>query len=87
MSQEVSKCVAMQVLRQFMLLPEGEIQELDGLARRVHLAVAEKQEEEELLQVGQASIQLTAIPGQGARVALFMQRMHESGVLISILLI
>ena len=41
----------MQVLRQFMLLPEAEIQELDGLARRVHLAAVEKQEEEELLQV------------------------------------
>ena len=39
-----------QVLRQFMLLPEGEIQELDGLARRVHLAMVEKQQEEELLQ-------------------------------------
>ena len=41
----------MQVLRQFMLLPEADIQELDGLATRVHLAVMEKQEEEELLQV------------------------------------
>ena len=39
-----------QVLRQFMLLPEVEIQELDGLARRVHLAMVEKQQEEELLQ-------------------------------------
>lgn len=34
-----------------MLLPEAEIQELDGLARRVHLAVMEKQEVEEMLQV------------------------------------
>ncbi len=86
MSHEVCKNLAMQVLRQFMLLPEGEIQELDGLARRVHLAAAEKQEEEELLQVGQASIELTAIPGQGTRVALIMQTMCESEVQISILL-
>ncbi|CAK0786013.1 hypothetical protein CVIRNUC_009226 [Coccomyxa viridis] len=41
---------ASKVLRQFMLLPEVEIQELDGLARRVHLAMVEKQQEEELLQ-------------------------------------
>ena len=42
---------ALQVLRQFMLLPEAEIEELDGLARRVHTAAMEKQQEEELLQV------------------------------------
>ena len=41
----------LQVLRQFMLLPEAEIEELDGLARRVHTAAMEKQQEEELLQV------------------------------------
>ena len=35
-----------------MLLPEVEIQELDALARCVHQAFMEKQEEEELLQVG-----------------------------------
>lgn len=40
----------MQVLRQFMLLPEVEVQELDGMARRVHTAVLERQREEELLQ-------------------------------------
>ncbi len=34
-----------------MLLPEAEIEELDGLARRVHTAAMEKQQEEELLQV------------------------------------
>ena len=34
-----------------MLLPEAEIEELDGLARRVHMAAMEKQQEEELLQV------------------------------------
>ena len=45
-----SMVLMMQVLRQFMLLPEVEIQELDGLARRVHLAMVEKQQEDELLQ-------------------------------------
>ena len=40
----------LQVLRQFALLPEGEIRELDGLAQHVHRAVAEREREEELLQ-------------------------------------
>lgn len=43
-------CVCAQVLRQFMLLPEGEIRELEALAARVAAAVAEKAAEEELLQ-------------------------------------
>ena len=39
------------MLRQHLLLPELEIQELEALARRVHAAVKEKAAEEELLQV------------------------------------
>ena len=39
-----------QVLRQFMLLPEGEVRELESLATRVVTAEAEKAAEEELLQ-------------------------------------
>ena len=38
------------MLRQFALLPEGEIRELDGLAQHVHRAVTEREREEELLQ-------------------------------------
>lgn len=38
------------MLRQFALLPEGEIRELDGSAQHVHRAVAEREREEELLQ-------------------------------------
>ncbi len=38
------------MLRQFALLPESDIRELDGLAQRVHHALAECEREEELLQ-------------------------------------
>ena len=38
-----------QVLRQYMLLPEGEVRELDALAVRVRAAEAERAAEEELL--------------------------------------
>ncbi len=38
-----------QVLRQYMLLPEGEVRELEALAVRVRAAEAERAAEEELL--------------------------------------
>ncbi len=52
-SSSTVTCAGMcaQVLRQFMLLSEGEIRELESLAARVVSAEAEKVAEEELLQV------------------------------------